>query len=357
MNACINKKSYEFQSLKERTGLSTLFLESEIIDYQDRHNGRWPTPAEIAGSDTTAYAKQDLNISNKNAVETQKLLDKFEANDTMEITKLLNTQDTYNDLEFDILPLNTTSLVNIKHRPSKYFGDFDKRFMPDEVVNSKLVFDNAFQKLASLYGVQFNQIRRGDLHSDPKFRDIISTDPNPKAFILDGQVYINMDNYSVDSPIHELSHMLIGHLRFIKPDMYMQLISLSEQLPGYQEYLDIFPNRTRNDVNEEIFVTEYSKFITGQQSLFDQLDSDVRYQIQFQVQRIIDSVLEGSLSVSDLKLKDMGNYSLKDIANLVNSSKMTSIDSFPLEDSSAHRRMNNLKSDLMKSGELKEVCE
>lgn len=357
MNACINKKSYEYRSLSERTGLSDLFLEAEIIDYADKHNGRWPTPAEIDGSDTTEHAREFLELRENNTIETSKLTDKFQVDTVDEAVVLLNTQDTYNDLEFDILPLNKTSIVNISHRPSKYNNNFEIRYKPDEEVNSKIVLDTAFGKLATLYGIHFKQVYLHDLHNDPMFKDVIAVDPNPKAFILNGQIYINMNNYSVDSPIHELSHMLIGQLRFAKPELYMQLISLSEQLPNYQKMARTYLNRSRNDINEEIFVTEYSKFITGQKSVFDSIDPDIAYQVQFQVNRMIDTILEGSFGIRDLKLQDIGKYSLKQIADLVNSSKMTSVNSFPLEDSFIHRKLNNMKSVMLKSGQLKEVCD
>lgn len=357
MNACINKKSYEYRSLSERTGLSDLFLEAEIIDYADKHNGRWPTPAEIDGSDTTEHAREFLELRENNTTETSKLTDKFQVDTVDEAVVLLNTQDTYNDLEFDILPLNKTSIVNISHRPSKYNNNFEIRYKPDEEVNSKIVLDMAFGKLATLYGIHFKQVYLHDLHNDPMFKDVIAVDPNPKAFILNGQIYINMNNYSVDSPIHELSHMLIGQLRFAKPELYMQLISLSEQLPDYEKLARTYPNRSRNDINEEIFVTEYSKFITGQKSVFDSIDPDIAYQVQFQVNRMIDTMLEGSFGIRDFKLQDIGKYSLKQIADLVNSSKMTSVNSFPLEDSSIHRKLNNMKSEMLKSGQLKEVCD
>ena len=113
MNACINKKSYEYRSLSERTGLSDLFLEAEIIDYADKHNGRWPTPAEIDGSDTTEHAREFLELRENNTTETSELTDKCHVDTVDEAVVLLNTQDTFNDLEFDILALNKTSIFNI----------------------------------------------------------------------------------------------------------------------------------------------------------------------------------------------------------------------------------------------------
>lgn len=357
MSSCINKNSHEYQSLLKRTGLAPILLRAFITEYADIHNGRWPTPAEIKGANTLEHAKEFLELSSTNSTDINNLQKKFGVQTIEEANILLNTQDTYNDLEFNIIPLQKTAIVKIENRPSEYTHKQSERYIPDFKVNSRLVFGDAFLKLSKLYNIQYNQVNLQDLHKDSKFKQVISVDPNPKAFILDGQIYINMDNYSVDSPVHELSHMLIGHLRFVKPELYMQLISLSEQLPEYQNLVRLFPGRTRNDINEEIFVSEYSKFITGQDSLFDNVNSDIKYQVQFQVNRMLDIILHGSKSVNDVEHEAYGDKSLKQIAYDVNSQIMTSYDQTLLEDSTIHRKINNMKSDLLKSGKLMEVCD
>lgn len=357
MSSCINTNSYEYRSLLEKTGLAPVFLKAEIGLYQSRHNGNWPTPAEIDGCNTTKHAKQWLEISENNTVNNEHLTKKLLVESPEQAMIKLNTMDKYNDLEFDILPLDQTSKVTIKRRPSKYNGQPEMRYVPDLNVNSSLVFNNAFDKLIDKYGINFHRISQLELQSNPKFQDIVLTDPNPKAFILNGEIYINMDNYSVDSPVHELSHMMLGYMRFINPDMYQQLVSYAEQLPSYERLMKLYPNRTRNDINEEIFVTEYSKFITDQKSLFDNLDPETQYQIQFRVNRMMDIILDGSISVSQTNISKYGDLTLKELAGMVNSSTMTTVDSFPIEDSSIHRKLANMKSEMLKSGQLKEVCD
>jgi hypothetical protein len=44
-----------------------------------------------------------------------------------------------------------------------------------------------------------------------------NTIPNGYVFEYDGEIYINVDRASVDTPIHEMMHLLIGSLRFSNP--------------------------------------------------------------------------------------------------------------------------------------------
>jgi hypothetical protein len=42
-----------------------------------------------------------------------------------------------------------------------------------------------------------------------------------------------MDVADVDAPIHEMSHMLLGSLKYQNRELYTQLIDIAEQLPNY----------------------------------------------------------------------------------------------------------------------------
>jgi hypothetical protein len=45
-----------------------------------------------------------------------------------------------------------------------------------------------------------------------------------KAFVHNGKIYINTDRADIDAPIHEMTHMLLGSIRFKNPDLYFDLI-------------------------------------------------------------------------------------------------------------------------------------
>jgi hypothetical protein len=65
----------------------------------------------------------------------------------------------------------------------------------------------------------------------------------------------------------------------------------------YDKLIETFENRTRNDINEELFIQEYAKYITGQDSLITNLSEKDNYEIAYNINRTLDSVLFGEDSV------------------------------------------------------------
>jgi hypothetical protein len=47
---------------------------------------------------------------------------------------------------------------------------------------------------------------------------------NAKGFILNGEVYINTDNCTIDTKVHELMHLFLGSIRMIDPKLYFDTI-------------------------------------------------------------------------------------------------------------------------------------
>jgi len=131
-----------------------------------------------------------------------------------------------------------------------------------------------------------------------------------QAFIYNGDIYINTDNSSIDAPLHEMMHLLIGSIKFTNPSLYSNLVSLAESFDNYPRLIKTFKNRTRSDINEELFVTEFSRYVTGQDSVLNNLNKNVLYEISYNVHRLLDSVLMGRKSTI-LHGEGVYNMSLK----------------------------------------------
>jgi len=115
------------------------------------------------------------------------------------------------------------------------------------------------------YGINITYIDNDELIDDV---DVNSA----KAFIKNGTIYVNVDNATIDSPIHEMLHLFIGSISFSNPQLFQQLMSIVSNIPNIEERITLFgESRTMDDILEEIFVEELSKFVTGQNSLFDNL--------------------------------------------------------------------------------------
>jgi hypothetical protein len=82
-------------------------------------------------------------------------------------------------------------------------------------------------RLEKLYGVKFHRVTTAHLMQG-SFNSIIENATSVNAFILDGEIYINMDRASSDAPIHEISHIILGSLKFTNPNMYYNIVSSVE---------------------------------------------------------------------------------------------------------------------------------
>jgi hypothetical protein len=73
--------------------------------------------------------------------------------------------------------------------------------------------------LANKYGIKFIPITNHELNQD-EWKSIVASAIDTKAFVYDNNIYINTDNCSVDSPLHEMMHIFLGSMRFTEPELY-----------------------------------------------------------------------------------------------------------------------------------------
>lgn len=128
--------------------------------------------------------------------------------------------DTYSDQEIEILPLWNDAIINTTLRPSQYFSEPKQLHSSSNKPNMQSVFNTIFTKLNNLYGIQINTITDKELAQKNWEPEIQTTN----AFIKDGNIYINTDHAKADAPIHELTHLLLGSVRF-----KIQIFTLKQQ--------------------------------------------------------------------------------------------------------------------------------
>ena len=222
-----------------------------------------------------------------------------------------------------------------------------------ENVNSFAFFNEIIDKLQTLYGINIIPITNAELSQD-RWSSITGT-KGVKSFIYNGNIYINTDIATVDSPVHEFLHLLFGSMKYQNRALYDQLVGQAEQFDSYNTILQNYPNRTKGDVNEEVFVTELAKYLTGQNNAISNLNQSIQNEIIYNVNRTLDTVLMGENSVKCVENPYIMN--LKTLAKLVNSSTMISEKRGSLSDATLNRMMANTKSELMKNKELREECQ
>lgn len=346
MIACINKNLPEYQNLKKFSGTSENLLDASCSKFLDKFN-RFPRFDELIESNTEPEVRKELKVTKNNSVDIQYILDYTGTNNIDEAVQSLNTR--FNDLEITISPIVDKGFIDIKHRPTDNYKEVEENEINTSPNYTEFITEG-LDKLRSLYGIKVNQITEEELS---QLGDIIPRDKLTKAFIHNGEIYINVDRYSPDSYIHEMMHLLIGSMRFTNPEMYQQLINSVENFRLYPKMLQEYEGKSRNDIKEEIFVTNVGKYLAGLESAVTGLDEEQLYEIEYNIARVLDSLLMGDFSVK--AVEDLYHQTFKDVVGMTNSDILTA--KYDPISATTHRQLNNLKADLIKKNELIEICD
>lgn len=349
---CVNKNSVEYQTLLKKSGLPEFTVEAYSRHFLEKYN-RFPHLDEIPGSDSSNYLKEQLSLRKNNSTKIQNIIDTTGKQDLEEAVVTLNNR--HRDLEVSVFPLEQDAIVDIKNRPSRFGTKQAEEVWIDDVVGSASFLNASLEKLANLYGIKFIPITTSDLQT-PEWDGKVPDGYLAKAFVYNGNIYINTDIATIDDPLHEMMHLFVGSIAFTNPELYKNLIQKIQQLENFDVLASEFRNRTIDDVSEEILVKEVSRYLTGFESALDGLTEAQLHDLMYDVTRLLDSILFGSVSTKQMKFDNLLNMSLKQLAKAVNSAEMNSDFQGSLDAAEAHRVLSNVKSDLLKEGRLEEYC-
>jgi hypothetical protein len=116
----------------------------------DEH-GRLPNLDELPHADSIPHLNKVLQV-NDGSAKTENILAVTGTENIQDATIALN--DTYSDLEVRLVNINEETIVNTTKRPSEYDveEDVEIREISDNI-NSAVVFNQMFDKLRKLYGI------------------------------------------------------------------------------------------------------------------------------------------------------------------------------------------------------------
>ena len=348
MANCLIKDS-EYWTKLAQSGIPELKFYAFANQFVNKY-GRFPNLDEIPGSNSSQHLSETIHINKNGSAKIEDILGSTGVNTIEEANIALN--DQHSDLEIDITPLNKEALVNIKNRPSQYDPREPQEFEISDYANTGVIFNSLFNKLRKLYGINLIPITNKELATWENIPDV----KNVSAFIFQNNIYINTDLADIDAPIHEMTHLLLGSIRFKNPDLYFELIKIADQFENFNRIARNYPNRTQQDIYEEVFVQEVARYLSGLPSEINKLDSTIQYEINYNIKRLLDSALMGRYSVKSLQEEKLYQMSFKDLAKTLESTILT-VDNFgSMDDAQVHRVLSNKKSDLMKNGDLREEC-
>ena len=348
MLSCINRNSREYQKLKQVSGIHESILDPVVREFITNHN-RYPYLDEIPQANSEPYVRNQLLKIKGNSINTNKLLDLTSTHSLQDALISLNNE--YRDLEITGLELGENTLLEIKHRPIKYLNqksDLNNEYDYQNNTNSDIVYSDIITRLSDIYGIGIHLTN----NSDPNMPKVIDA-TSAKGFIYNGEIYINTDNATLDTPLHELLHIIFGTMRYTNPELYFNTIQKAEQLPSYYQLSKLYPDRTRSDLAEEVYITEMAKKIAYGSIELDS-DPNTQYEIGYHMDRVLDSALNGKYSVSCIDNPYI--KPLKEVADLVESPLTNVKTNSILTADRVHRLLANTKSKLLKSKELQEDC-
>lgn len=364
MVTCVNTGASEFRMLKEHSGLSEFLLEVLVGDYQVEHPNAWPHLDELPINwvDSKKSLDQFLELDSKSIITQESLLQKTNSQSISEAIVYLN--DVYRNLDIDYYTINDKIKIITDGKPNP-FRVVHTPPIDMSNLSSTVYINQALNELERKLGLKTITTTTAELRKKGLL-DIIPEASTAAAFVYKGDIYVNEDIADVDAKVHELLHVLLGAVKFKNPQMYAQIVSVVEGLEDYQDLITRYPNRTRMDINEELFVREYAKMLTGnldpkhpehyQTSLLQQLDSNVIYNLNYEMSRVLDTMLKGDNSVRVIPASERFSKTFKELGEIVNAHGMENTFQSYVDSALLHRILANKKSDLMKSGHLKEEC-
>lgn len=346
MSSCINKTHPDFKNLQAKSGLSESELNFECSYFQDKY-GRFPELDELQNANSRPYLEKQLDIKDGGA-KIDNILNMTGAEDIPSAQVILN--DKFRDQEIRLFPLTNEAIVDITKRPVN--GIPIGITEHNKLSESAPLFANIITKLTDLYGIQLNQITMDDL-ANTELGQIPGV-ANAKAFIHNGQIYINTDFADKDAPIHEMMHILMGQIRKSDPDLYYSVVQQVSKSPIMNQYR--VPNRTESDIAEEAFVEEFARLATGLDTKLTELPDNIKYELMYNAKRVLDSILMGEVSVNSYSNPVIFNSSLSDMCELVNSKIDERSNLGTLSYDNIYNMLSNKKSELMEQNELEEIC-
>lgn len=354
MNSCVIKDR-KFRKLQERTGVDEKTLAVEIASSLDR-KGRIPEIDEVFMSNSLPSMVKDFDMkeySNGRYTIKSTVLGLESKNMQDEASSRINNE--YKDYETRVIFNGENSIVVPTMRPinSSFINvdDIGKRADTSNMLNSMIA------KVNNIYGMNIKTFNADNEHEMP-FYDDPSYMGCKNALIYGGDIYINTDIASVDAPIHEMMHLILGEMKFNDPELYRSMVSQAKDFPiwEYMRGTNLY-DMAMEDALEEVFVQEVSRYMSGLDSSISRMKLSEVSKLEYDITRMLDTLVFGVKSVRTEGFHRLANMSLLDLCDMMGSAISKMRDKGDMMGAAQNRILANMKSDLIKRGLLKEICD
>lgn len=306
-------------------------------------------PPEI-GVDSSTLLKQRLHIKeigDNNITDLQTLQDYTGREDPLEMQQMLNRM--HRDYNFEVIPVDDEVVIKMKKRPNEVSKGIDPI---ENMPVAEQAVGHLIDRINEMHGINIHEVTNKEVANIPGFPGAATL----KGFVRNGEVYVNIDNSTPDTRIHELMHLFMGGIRFDNPELYQNLLNIAMKGKNVEYRLRQYRHRTEMDRAEEVLIEEVARYLSGRESAFSDLSQQDKYELDYNIRRLLDSMLDGDFSNRIIDSNELYQSTLTNVAKIVNSSEVFNNMTGTMSNSFLHRVLNNYKSDLLKKGKLKEIC-
>lgn len=182
---------------------------------------------------------------------------------------------------------------------------------------------------------------------------VTSNDSSLKAYTSNGEYFINTDKASISDPLHEFLHIVLASMKFSNPKEYKKMVESVSNHPLFSEVSTSY-QESNLDILEETFIRLFSQTVSH-----EIVQSGVFTEDSFNdaIKLGITNMLGLSASLEDEYSYELLDTELKDILTKFGSSLIENSESLYNKENSINMiAASSIVRKLLKSGELKEVC-
>lgn len=209
------------------------------------------------------------------------------------------------------------------------------------------------QVLQNKFGIIMNMITSSELLE--KFPDIDAN--TTKAFVRDGQIFINTTTAESTDPLHEFTHLILGVLKSNRDlrrnyEQLMQIVSNTEAGKSKMQKLrDTYEGISEIDLAEEAFVDLFSRYVMGElKPGFEQLFQTVDKYMKDATKIVFNNPIEDLASFYGTSIEAVFKRFNSDVASLLGGSKID------FASTQQQRKLSNWINAGIKNGDIKEEC-
>ena len=177
---------------------------------------------------------------------------------------------------------------------------------PQSIIN---VLNNLTGVLANRFGVNVHSV------DDDFVKEMFPNIPNQnsiKAFVYNGEVYINLNRATPADTVHEFMHLALGLMKQTDINNYMSLLKGVENSSEFKKFSrnPIYKDRAQTDILEEVVVSLIGNYVEEQLFDINELDKSIDLKVNSSE---IESLTNSIMNIFNYK-EEMKNINLRRLA-------------------------------------------